>query len=111
MTETQVIHLGLVNSFNLIIGNNTIDEIALSDVNLFAHNPDVEISVNLISMMIEYFQSLEMFEYCLELMTYIALNFNDDGTPTLSQCNCEYPVITKYSRKMICGSCKNRLRK
>jgi len=111
MTETQVIHVGMINSFNLITGKNTIDEIALSDVSLFAHNPDIEIGVDLVSVMIEYFQSLEMFEHCLELMTSIALNFNDDGTSIFVECTCEQPLITKYSRRMICGNCKNRLRK
>lgn len=111
MTQEQMIHIGMVNSFNLITERNSFEEIVTSDVSLFAHVPDEDIPIDLIMMMVEYFKSYEMFENCVELMAYIAVNFNDDGTPISFGCECSQPLIIDYSKKMFCGSCKKRLKK
>jgi hypothetical protein len=52
-----------------------------------------------------------MFENCVDLMEYIALNYNDDGTRIYNDCECPQPVIKKYKRKMYCGHCEKRIRK
>jgi hypothetical protein len=110
MTQEQRIHIGMINSFNLITERNTLEEIASSDISLFAHLPDEEIPLELIQLMMTYFQSFEMFENCAELMEYIALNFNDDGTRIIDDCVCPQPLITDYSKRTYCGTCEKRLR-
>ena len=111
MTQEQMIHVGMINSFNLITERNTLEEIGMSDVSLFAHVPDEEIPLELIQLMMDYFQSYDMFENCVDLMEYIALNYNDDGTHISNDCDCPQPTIEKYSRKMYCGKCEKRIRK
>lgn len=111
MTQEQMIHIGMLNSFNLITERNTLEEIATSDLSLFAHVPDEEIPLDLIQLMMDYFQSFEMFEYCLDLMQYISLNYNDDGTRKIDGCECPQPMIKEYSKKMSCSICFKRLKK
>ena len=111
MTQEQLIHVGMINSFNLITERNTLDEIIMSDVSLFAHIPDEDVPLDLIRLMIEYFQSYDMFENCADLMDYAALNYNEDGTRITNDCECPQPVITEYSKNMYCGHCQKRIRK
>ena len=111
MTQEQTVHIGIVNSFNLLTERNTFDEIVTSDLSLFAHNPDQDPPVEVINFMIDYFKSYEMFENCAELMEYLGTNYNDDGTFIQTGCECPQPVITKYSNKMFCGECGKRLKK
>lgn len=110
MTQEQMIHIGMINSFNIITERNTLEEVASSGVSLFAHVPDEDIPLDLINLMMTYFQSFEMFEYCADLMEYIGLNYNDDGTPLRNDCECTQPAINKYSKIMYCGTCEKRLR-
>lgn len=111
MTQEQMIHIGMINSFNLLTERNTFEEIISSDVSLFAHVPDQDIPLDLIQLMMDYFQSFEMFENCVDLMEYIALNFNDDGTRIYDGCECPQPTITKYGKNMTCGVCDKKLKK
>lgn len=111
MTQEQMIHVGMVNSFNLITERNTLDEIAMSDVSLFAHVPDEEVPIEFVQLMIDYFQAYDMFENCAELMEYIAINYDDNGTRIFNNCECPQPVITEYKIKMYCGYCEKRIRK
>lgn len=106
-----MIHIGMINSFNVITERNTVEEIATSDLSLFAHAPDQEIPLELIQLMMDYFQSFDMFENCIDLMEFIALNFNDDGTRIANDCECPQPSIGKYGKKMHCTICDKRLRK
>lgn len=109
MTQEQMIHIGMINSFNVITERNTVEEIASSDLSLFAHLPDKDIPLDFIRLMVDYFQSFEMFEHCIDLMDYIKLNFNDDGTRKIEGCECPQPTIESYSKKMYCGNCNKRL--
>ena len=111
MKQEQIIHIGMINSFNVITGKNTFDEIINSDVNVFAHAPDEEPPAELIQLMIEYFSSFEMFEKCIELTLYLEENFNQDGSSKEEKCDCTLPVIQSYSRKMYCKICNKRLKR
>jgi hypothetical protein len=111
MTQEQMIHIGMINSFNIITGRNTLDEIIKSDVNIFSHAPDEDPPFELVQLMIEYFSSFEMFEKCIELTLYLEDNFNQEGLPKEERCECILPVIQEYSRKMYCGKCSKRLSK
>jgi hypothetical protein len=111
MTQEQMIHIGMINSFNVITGRNTIEEIISSDVNLFAHAPDQEPPFELLEMMIEYFSAFEMFEKCIELNLIMNEQFTPDGKPREEVCECTTPEIKEYSRKMYCQTCNKRLKK
>jgi len=41
---------------------------------------------------------------------FIKQNFNDDGSPIEKECECEYPEIDKYVKKIKCSNCKKRLK-
>ncbi len=60
MTQEQMIHVGMINSFNVITEKNTFEPIAMSEVSLFAHVPDEEVPLQLIQLMMDYFKSFEM---------------------------------------------------
>jgi hypothetical protein len=111
MTEEQMIHVGMINSFNVIMGRNTFTDIADSGVNIFAHAPDDEPSFEMLELMLEYFSSFEMFEKCFEIALYMEDNFHKNGTPKELRCECMQPLIESYSKKVYCGTCKKRIKK
>ena len=108
MTNKQIIHIGMVNSFNLITERNTMDEIQESNLTLFAHTPEEDITIDKIKMIMNYFESIEMYEHCVDLMEYTHLNFDEKGV-RIGSCECEYPVIKRYTKKMSCDHCNKRL--
>lgn len=108
MTQTQIIHIGMINSFNMITERNTFEEIVESSLTFFAHSPEEDVSLKNLQQMIRYFESIEMYDHCSELLDYINLNFDEKGKRTGS-CECDYPVIKKYSKKMSCDFCDKRL--
>ena len=109
MTEQQKIHVAMLNSYNVITGFATVDEIMDSGVPMFSHIPDEEVSVDAISFIIHYFQVQEMYEHCIILSDFVSKNFNDDGTPKFESCSCECPEISEYTKKMYCSNCGKRL--
>lgn len=111
MNRDQAVHVGMINSFNLITEKATLDQIVSAGVGVFAHLPDEDIDAENIKFIIFYFQEHEMFEECAELQEYLQKHYYDDGTPKVQDCECDYPVITEYIQKMVCGNCKKRLRR
>ena len=111
MNKTQALHVGMINSFNLITERATFEEIIMSGVGMFAHVPDEDVSSKDLDLIIEYFQELEMFEHCAELFDYRRENFKNDGTPIVEDCECDFPEIEEYSLRMKCASCNKRLKR
>lgn len=101
----------MINSYNLLMGTATIEQIVQSGLGIFAHVPDEEPTMENVQLIIHYFQDHEMFEHCVDLVKYIEQNFNDDGTSREEDCECIYPSITSYNLKMRCSTCNKRLRK
>lgn len=110
MNKQQRLHIGMINSFNLLTEQITIDEIVSSGVSVFAHTPDSDIKFKDINLMIIYFKDLEMFEYCSKLVNYMKENFNDDGSCKEQECECDYPNILFYTKKTQCSNCNKRLK-
>jgi hypothetical protein len=111
MKESQIAHIGMVNSFNVITNRNTVDEIVSAGIGIFAHSPEQSKGLESIKFMIFYFQELEMFERCSELKQYIEKTFNEDGTYKDPSCDCEYPEIEKYTPEVKCSICNMRIKR
>lgn len=109
MTNGQTVHIGMINSYRLLTGKVTFQQVIMSGVGMFAHIPDEDITSSELDYMITYFQELEMFEHCAELLDYRKNNFNKNGTYKHEECKCELPDIKEYSLKVECSICNKRL--
>jgi hypothetical protein len=111
MTEQQQLHIGMINSFNIISGKCSAFEVMSSGVGFFAHIPDEDPDFETVNNMLDYFAEIDMFEKCLEIVEYMEENFNEDGTDKVVVCECERPEIESYSKKVFCANCNNRIRR
>ena len=111
MNKKQTIHVGMINSYNLLMDKVSLDTIVQSGLGVFAHVPDEEPRLDDIELMIVYFQDKEMFEMCSGLVKYIEINYNENGTLKGEECDCDYPSIKEYSRGMRCTACDKRIRR
>jgi hypothetical protein len=109
MNNSQTVHIGMLNSFNVLTEKATIEQVISSGLAYFAHAPDEESVVESIEFMIFYFKDIEMYEKCAELKEYIEKTFNEDGTYKEKFCDCEYPNIEDYTYKPKCSVCNLRL--
>jgi hypothetical protein len=105
MIDKRLIHISMMNSFNLITDRATIEDIIKSGLGVFAHVPDERLDIDDIEFMIDYFSTVEMFEECAELSAFINDTFNEDGTLKEAECECELPSIKSYTRKVKCNKC------
>lgn len=110
MTRQQSLHIGMINSFNIITGNATVGEVENSGIGILVHIPD-EDEFGSIGLMISYFKAHEMYEYCSTLDKYVKDTYNEDGSRKWLECECEYPKIGDYVRKMKCLECGQSLRR
>jgi len=110
MTEQQKIHIAMMNSYNVLTGKCSIEDIFNSDVPMFSHVIDDEPNQDNVLFIIKYFEKIDMFEQCLELKQYITDTFDDEGNITTKICPCPYPEITEYSFNTKCNICKQKLR-
>jgi hypothetical protein len=110
MTKEQRIHVGMVNSFNIITGKANIDQIIDAGIAVFAHEPNSDIGKKNIEFMIYYFREQEMYEECSELSKFVEETFNEDGTYRENFCECERPKIVEYTKRVKCGTCNMRIK-
>jgi hypothetical protein len=108
MKQNQMVHIGMLNSYNVLINNISMSDIALSGLNVFSHSQQEKDAKVSIEFMIKYFQDIEMYEKCSELQKYIDENFDEQGN-FKEHCNCEYPDIKEYGAMPKCLICKGRL--
>jgi hypothetical protein len=111
MTNEQMIHLSMVNSYHVLVGNATMEEIVSSGLGMFCHSLEEKDAMKSIEFMIGYFKNLEMYERCAELKNYIETTFNDDGTYKDLSCECSHPEIEIYETPVKCSLCSLPLRK
>lgn len=111
MNKEQTMHVGMMNSYNILMDKVSLDTVVQSGLGIFAHVPDEEPTLSDIELMIIYFQDHEMFEICSELVDYIEQNYNQNGTFKGEECTCRYPEVKYYTKRMKCASCNKRLRK
>lgn len=111
MTKEQVMHISMINSYNLLTGKAKIENIIYSGIGLFSVMPNNDATEEELDAMIYYFESVDMFEHCSEIIDYKYKEFNPDGSHKHDNCNCDMPLIESYPLLMSCGRCKGRLRK
>lgn len=111
MIDKRLIHISMMNSFNLITERASIEDIIKSGLGVFAHVPDERLNMDDVNFMIDYFSAVEMFEECAELSLLLEDTFNKDGSMKEPECECELPSIKTYTRKVKCDRCKKTILK
>ena len=111
MKESQVVHLGMINSYNVLVNKVSVDEIIFSGIGAFAHAPEERDAKQSVEFMIKYFQDIEMYERCSALQKYIEETFDENGKYKEPFCDCEYPDIKEYSKTTTCSVCNLKLKR
>lgn len=111
MTEQQKIHIAMVNSFNVIVGNATVDDILDSNVPLFSHDFDDEFQYDNLMFILKYFEQIEMFDKCATLSAFIDRTFDKAGRHKEKACECPYPDVKVYEPKTKCSSCDRKIKR
>lgn len=109
MKNTQMVHIGMVNSYQVLVGNVTIEQIVSSGFGIFSHALNEQDAKESIELMIIYFKELEMYERCANLKKYIEDTFDEDGFYKEKSCSCDYPEIDVYVVPIKCGLCNMRI--
>ena len=110
MQNKKLLHVSMINSYNVITGKANINDIAIASLGFFIHQPDEPVSASIMDYIISYFEEKEMFEYCADIKKIKDSIYNQDGTLRESLCACELPMITKYSCVTRCDNCNNPIR-
>ena len=111
MKEVQMIHLGMVNSYNVLTEVATVEDVVNSGIGVFAHSLKERDALESIEFMILYFKGLEMYERCAKLKAYIEDTFDEDGKYKEQFCQCELPEVLEYTSKVKCATCSLRLKR
>ena len=105
MTESQLIHISMVNSYNVLVNNVSMEHIISSKIGIFAHALEEFDAKKSIEFMIFYFTEIEMYEYCTKLQDYIDDVFDDEGMYNTEVCACDYPKVEEYTNRIKCKIC------
>lgn len=111
MKQSQVIHIGMINSYNVLVNKSNVEQIVLSGIGVFAHSEEEKDAKISIEFMIKYFQDIEMYEKCSALQKYIKKTFDNDGKFKEPVCVCEYPDIKQYSPIPKCSVCNMKMKR
>lgn len=105
MREEQMVHISMINSYNVLLGNATVQDVINSGIGVFCHSIDESDAMNSIVFMVHYFEDLEMYERCAKLNKYISKTFNKDGSYKKAMCECPNPEIDRYIHPVKCSLC------
>jgi len=106
----KITRISMINSYNVITGKATLNDIAIAGLGFFVHQPDEPVTFDMINYIINYFEEEEMFEMCADLQSVRDLIYNSDGTYKEDICECMFPVITKYGCITNCDTCNKPFR-
>lgn len=104
-----MIHVGMLNSYNVLMGKASVEKIASSGLGIFAHVLEEDKALESVQFMLFYFKELEIYDKCAGLQAYIDITFNKDGTYKEEFCKCDMPDIEEYTTKVKCSICNLRL--
>jgi hypothetical protein len=111
MKKKQDVHIGMINSFNVITGRATVEQIVSAGLGVFAHNPNGNSEKKNIEFILFYFRELEMYERCKEINDYINETYNEDGSFKVQFCDCDHPDIKEYTAKPKCCICNLEIKR
>lgn len=103
VTQDQIAHISILNTYNVITGRVPFEDIINSGVGVFAHNVNDGVSIADVMNMIDYFKELEMYEECAELRDFVLSSFEINETEF---CQCKLPDIREYQDLIKCNKCK-----
>ena len=112
MTDEQYIHIAMLNSFNVVTGKVSLEDLLGSGLNMVIHLPSEEVEEDKLLIMIAYFEQEEMYEECSELRKVYEEKFSEITIPkpvVKNICECKRPTISKYSRSVKCGTCNKQI--
>jgi hypothetical protein len=112
MTDEQYIHIAMLNSFNVVTGKISIEDLLYSGLNMVIHLPSEDIEEEKLLIMIAYFEQEEMYEECIELRKIYDERFSEITIPkpvVKNICDCKKPTIPKYGRSVRCGTCNKQI--
>jgi hypothetical protein len=111
MTKEQIYHISMMNSYNLITGKAKVEDVIYSGIGMFVFMPNNDATEDDLDELIRYFEMVDMFEHCADIIVYRKKEFNPDGSYAHKSCRCDLPTIESYPLLMVCGKCKGRIRK
>jgi len=109
MTDKQLLHIAMENSYNIVTGATTLEDILNTDMIIFCHHPEEPIDYPNLSLMIIYYEKIEHYEKCQKLKEIVDNLFIQNSSIDPNECKCDLPSIKKYATPMVCGSCKKVL--
>lgn len=111
MTDRQRVHVGMMNSYNVLTNKVKLIDVIESSIPIFAHIIDEVPNKNELELIISYFENIEEYEKCIELKCVVQSFFNDDGSlKKIHKCECDMPSFAlEYSDNMVCSKCNNRI--
>lgn len=109
MKDRQRVHIGMVNSYNVLTRKARVIDVIESPIPIFAHIVDDVLQKSEIDLIIGYFEMIEEYEKCIELKCVSQTLFYDNGEPKeMKQCECLMPSYApRYDDVMICCKCNN----
>lgn len=112
MEKGQLLHVSMINSYNLITNKITVSQAEDAGIPIFAHNPEADIiKFRELELIIEYFSVIEMFEECEILMKYRDRYYHKNGEDkNVPHCRCKLPKIETYTMPMYCSACDKKLK-
>jgi hypothetical protein len=67
MTREETVHTAMVNSYDVLMGKRTFIEIVDEGFGIFAFRPTEGINYETLQLMLEYFETTEMYEECKDI--------------------------------------------
>ena len=107
MTAKKILHIAMTNSFNMLMGVVSLEELYQARIPIIVHNPHEDVDVETIDDIIEYFESIEMYENCAKLKKRYNNFFVSNNN--YEECTCELPIIKRYSSVVRCDTCKKKI--
>lgn len=112
----QMVHIAMINSYNVITGKSKVMDVSKSNIGFFAHDPIEPIDDEVIDTLIQYFESKEMYENCqalkiikinkLSISSAIDEGFKREDFFSGDVCKCDMPDIHSYDKEVKCSTCK-----
>ena len=107
MNFTKVEYYGMLNTCNIMLGNNTAKEIKASKYPYIKKKPAGISYFEFIELVTRYFEALEHYEQCILLKDYM-----ERLKLSLPQyCACSFPIYTKVYKVRLpkCTSCGKKV--